>query len=421
MATGQTVSGRVSALAEYDALVLTAAVWFLAKLLRYAFPALFPTFRGEFGVSTAVLGTAFAVTMGVYSIMQFPSGVLADRVGSGTVIAGGAVVVSLAGAVLWVDGPFLAVIVGMVLVGAGTGVHKTVSVDLLSRVYPDRTGRTLGVFDTVGALGGAAAPPLVVLALARADWHLFFVVGGAMALVLAVGVVRRVVGRVALSGRLTRSDGGPSGETDRPNDGKKGGGLRNYLVLFGDRRFTAFVGVTLCFGFAYNGFVAFLPLFLTDRGVPDATVSVLFSALFVVSLVQLVTGDLADRVGALSLSAGLLALATVSMAALVTVVAVAPAALGAVVVGVGLGSHGFRPVRGVYLSSVVPEDVAGGGIGMVRTLLMGTSAVSPAVVGVVAEGVGFDPAFSLLAAAMAVGTGLAVLAIVLEQTDGTLT
>jgi len=68
------IAGRV---AGYDALVLTATIWFLTKFLRYAFPPLFDAFGTYYGVSDAVLGTAFSGLMLVYAAMQFPSGVVA--------------------------------------------------------------------------------------------------------------------------------------------------------------------------------------------------------------------------------------------------------------------------------------------------------------------------------------------------------
>jgi hypothetical protein len=97
-------------------------------------------------------------------------------------------------------------------------------------------------------------------------------------------------------------------------------------------------------------------------------------------------------------------------AALVGVVALArgetgagagPIVLGALVVAFGLGSHGFRPVRGVYLIEALPERLAGGGLGVVRTLLMGAGALAPATVGAIADASGFRPAFGLLAGALA--------------------
>ncbi|WP_277554610.1 MFS transporter [Halobaculum limi] len=402
-----TDGSRLRTLADYDVLALTALIWFLAKFLRYAFPPLFPTFRETFGVSNAALGLAFTAMMTVYALMQFPSGALADRVGARQVIVAGVGVAGTGALVLAVPVPdafALAVIGGgMLLVGVGTGAHKTVAVRLLSRLYPARTGRALGVLDTFGAFGGVAAPAAVVavtgvtvagVQVAGVDWHTLFLVGAVTAGGLAAVFLRRV----------PRAEG--AADDDASTEGS--GGVRQYLALFRRPAFTAFVVVTICFSFAYNGAVAFLPLYLTDAaGLPETTASLLYSGLFVVSLVQLVTGDLSDRVGQLPVIAATLALGAAGLAALLTFSGVL--AVGAAVVAFGLGCHGFRPVRGAYLSAVIPESSAGGGLGVVRTLLMGAGALAPAVVGWVADATGFGAAFGLLAAAMVaavVGTGV---------------
>jgi sugar phosphate permease len=79
-----------------------------------------------------------------------------------------------------------------------------------------------------------------------------------------------------------------------------------------------------------------------------------------------------------------------------------------VVVVLGLGMHGYRPVRGAYLMAVIPSSVAGGSFGVVRTLLMIAGALAPAVVGVVSETAGFRPAFWGLTAVLTLATALVV-------------
>ncbi|MBP1923520.1 MFS family permease [Halorubrum alkaliphilum] len=390
-------------LVDYDVLVLTSLIWFLGKFVRYAFPPLFEPLQASYGVSNAVVGAAFSGFMAVYALMQFPSGAIADRIGAVRVIAAGAAVAGVGSLAFLFDTPFAVLAGAMLVLGAGTGAHKTVAVRLLSRVYPVRTGRALGAHDTFGALGGVAAPAAVVLfvsappaldaflsRLPGADWRGLFVVTGVVALASAVAFLVRVPSRLP-------------GDADRgPQRDEPGPSARDYLALFEDRRLAAFVLVTVAFSFAYNGTVAFLPLYLSlEAGLTTATASLLYSALFAVTFVQLVSGDLSDRLGRFPVMVAALGVAAAALIGIVAVAGGGPIVLGVLVVALGLGSHGFRPVRGAYLIEALPERLAGGGLGVVRTLLMGAGALAPVVVGGVADVAGFRPAFGLLAGSLA--------------------
>jgi MFS family permease len=379
----------VGSVARLDALALTAAIWFLAKLLRYAFPPLFGTIQDVYGVSNAVVGGAFSALMLVYAAMQFPSGALADRLGAGRVIAAGAAVGGVGAVSLLVDGPFALLVAGMLLVGLGTGAHKTVAVRLMSRVYPARTGRALGVMDTVGALGGVVAPATVVLLLP--NWRVLFVVAGVAALVLAAAFLVRV----------------PDREPDPPASVGRDGSFRAYLAPFVDPRFTAFVVAIVLFTFAVGGVIAFLPLFLTDvAGLSTGLSGTLYSVLFAGSVGQLVTGELSDHLSRLGVIVAAVALTTVGLVGVVTTPALP--VLAVAVVAFGVGNHGVTPVRGAYFMAAIPDDVAGGTLGVVRTTFMAANALAPAVVGVVADVVDLTTAFVVLAVTM--GGALLVLA-----------
>ncbi|AZQ13767.1 MFS transporter [Halorubrum sp. PV6] len=394
---------------EYDVLVLTSLVWFLGKFVRYAFPPLFEPLQASYGVSNAAVGAAFSGFMAVYALLQFPSGAVADRVGAVRVIATGAAVAGAGALALLFDTPFAVLAVAMLVIGAGTGAHKTVAVRLLSRMYPARTGRALGAYDTFGALGGVAAPAAVTLVLAAppaleamlsrlpgADWRGLFVVTGAAAIGLAAVFVGHVPKRLPEG-----TDRGPEREGPEPS-------ARDYLGLFEDRRLAAFVLATIAFSFAYNGAVAFLPLYLSRAAdLSTATANLLYSGLFAVTFVQLVSGDLSDRLGRFPVMVAALSLAAAALVGVVAGAGSGPVVLGALVVAFGLGSHGFRPVRGAYLVEALPERLAGGGLGVTRTLLMGAGALAPATVGAVADATGFRLAFGLLAAALALAAVVA--------------
>ena len=403
-------STKIRRLATFDALLLTAGIWFLAKFLRYTFPPLFGPFQTTYGVSNTELGFAFTGFMLVYAAMQFPSGVLADRLGSVTVITAGVTLAAVAALTLIVDSPFLVLVGAMLLIGAGTGAHKTVAVRLLARAYPARTGRALGVLDTFGAFGGVVAPAAVIAVSAvsyalGASWRIIFLVAGVIGLAFAVGFVVRVPKRLPDEAVGSTAD-----------ESSVGVGFHEYARLFFDWRFTSFVVLTVCFSFTYNGVVAFVPLYLTDEaGLATSTAGLLYSALFAVSLVQLITGEVSDRIGTLPVIVATLGLGTLSLATLVFATGTGSALLlGVALVGVGLGSHGFRPVRGAYLMSAVPREIAGGSLGIVRTMLMGAGAVSPAAVGYLSETVGFRVAFWVLVGSIA---GAALLGVVLWFAD----
>lgn len=390
----------------YDALILVSVIWFLGKFARYLFPPLFGPLQSTYGLSNATIGAAFSGFMIAYALMQFPSGAVADRIGPVPVVVAGASVAGVGALALVVDSPFAALVAAMVVIGVGTGVHKTVAVRLLARVYPARMGRMLGIHDTLGALSGVVAPAVVVaflsppaalaLALDRlpgADWRALFLLTGIGFLALALVSALRLGGRFARESPAT--DSGESEST----------GAREYLRQFGDRRFSAFVSVTVGVSFAHNGLVAFLPLYLSEElGLATSTAGLLYSVLFAVALVQLLSGDLSDRVGRFPVIVATSGLAAAGLAALVLLppLDVGVVAAAVAVAGFGVGSHGFQPVRSAYLMELLPERLAGGGLGVVRTLLMGAGALAPGIVGVVADTAGFRPAFGLLAVVLAV-------------------
>ncbi|SDQ99041.1 MFS transporter [Halopelagius longus] len=397
--------------ARYATLVLAAGIWFLSKFLRYAFPPLFETMQASYGVSNAEVGTIYTGLMVVYASLQFPSGMLSDRFGSVRVVAGGALLASLGSFVLVFDSPAAVLAAAAVLIGAGTGAHKTVTVGILSRVYPARTGRVLGTYDTFGAYGGVGASAVVTLFLVAppaldglfsllpgATWRGVFLLSGVVGVALAAAFARYVPRQLPAS-------------SEAASDSEEAPPASAYLRQFANPAFSAFILVTVLFSFSYNGAVAFLPLYLSEvAGLETTTANLLYSALFAVSVVQVLTGDVSDRTGRLPIVVVTVAMAATALLGVIVFANAGAVVLGVAVVTFALGSHGFRPVRGVYLVELLPDRIAAGGFGIVRTLLMGAGAASPTVVGFVADGFGFRIAFALLSASLlgaaAIATGL---------------
>lgn len=387
-----------------DVLAITAGLWFLAKFLRYAFPPLFEPLQGIFTVTSATLGLAFTGFMLAYAAMQFPSGVLRDRAGPVGVLTGGAAIAGGGALSLGLDLGFVGVVIAMVVIGLGTGFHKTVSVTLLAGVYPSRTGRVLGVHDTVGATAGLAAPLVAVGFLDVVGWRVAFVAAGIAALFLAA------IARIRIPPRVPAAAVSESASSSNHS-------IVAYGSLGTDRQFLLFLVLTVGVSFAYNGAVAFLPLYLVAVG--DLSVGLagtLFSALFAVAAVQLLTGELSDRIGRLAIILVSLGFCVVGFGGLLFLSH--PLALGLAVVGLGLGAHGYRPPRDAYLAALLPDRVAGGGIGMIRSVIMGAGAVAPGVVGVTADLASFRVAFGFLWAAVLVATLATIALTILDSSSG---
>ncbi len=376
----------------YRLVVVVSLLWFMIQFLRYVFPPLFGTFQSVYGVSNTQTGILFTLLMLAYAAVQFPSGVLGDRFGLSTVIFAGAVVFTGAALLAAVSPSFLVLALAAVLIGLGTGPHKTVAIPLLSRRYADHPGRVLGAMDTVGQFGGMVAP-LVVIALASAFvWQSVFVLGAVVSAVLALSFYM-VIETDPTTGTIDLSTGRKVGTGDDQ---------RSYRSVFSERPFLVFVAVTICFTFSWTGVASFLPLYLTtEKGVSAGVAGVLYSLLFAMTVSQAVTGELGDRIGKITVSAALFGTMAVGLGVVLAGNSVLALGVGTVVVGVGF--HGFRPVRDAYLMEIIPEGVGGGTLGGVRTLMTGVGALAPAMVGVLSDTVGFVPAFGLIGGVVVVG------------------
>jgi hypothetical protein len=87
--------------------------------------------------------------------------------------------------------------------------------------------------------------------------------------------------------------------------------------------------------------------------------------------------------------------------------------LASIVVFFAIGSHGFRPVRGIYLLQILPEQIATGGLGIVRTLLMGWCSRSDRY-WIISDRTDFQVALTMLAISIVCSLGLSVLLYVIN-------
>ena len=395
--TAVVIAGRRAV--EYRLIALVSLIWFMVQFVRYVFPPLFETLQATYGVSNTETGLLFTLLMLGYSTAQLPAGVLGDRFGEPRVIAGGVAVSTVATAGAFFAPTFVLLTGAAILIGVGTGVHKTVAIPYLSKEYPERTGLALGVMDTIGQFGGVAAPVVVVALLGSIfHWRSVFV------LIVGTSLVFGLLFWFSTADSRSESD-------DHGNDTGPGTdedpGLRAYLSIFADRKLALFLAVTTLFTFAWNGIASFFPLFLlSEKGLSTDMAGLAYSMLFVASLSQTVTGDTSDRFGRLRIALLLFGCMILGLSSIIVVESITLILLLTAVMGIGL--HGFRPVRDSYLMDLIPSSVGGGTLGIVRTVMTVIGALAPAVVGYLSDTAGFVVAFATLIAVLFCGAGLIV-------------
>lgn len=368
-------------------LAAVAVAWFLAFGTRLVLPAVLPAVRADLGIDNATAGLVLTALWVAYALTQFPSGLLADRVGERRVLVASTAVGGLAALGIGLSVGPLGFVVGVVLFGLGTGLYATPRVMVVSRVYPRRATTALGVVFAAGNVGTSTLPALAGVAAGAVGWRAGFLAVAPAFLVAAVGL------RTAL----------PAGPTE-PEAGTDAAGLTDALGTAAAelrRRSVRYAAVVLVgFGFAYQGLVAFLPTYLVDRtALGPAAASGLFGLLFASGLVaQLLAGGLADRIGRRPVLLASLALTLAGLAGLVTVRG--RLALAVVVAVLGL-QIGFWPVITAYAYDTLSDGDRGGGFGLVRTVYLCLGATGPLVVGALFDAGRYENGIGLLAAAFA--------------------
>ena len=148
----------------------------------------------RFGIGAAVLSTFVVVQLAVYAGLQVPVGVLLDRFGARTLIAGGAVLMATGQALLGTVHTLPLVYVARVLIGAGDAATFISVLSLVAVWFPARQVPLITqVTGLVGQLGQLAAAIPLVAVLHRSGWTTAFVgmaALGVLAALLVVMVVR---------------------------------------------------------------------------------------------------------------------------------------------------------------------------------------------------------------------------------------
>ncbi len=162
------------------------AAYLLSFFHRVAPAAISGDLQATFAIGGAQLGTLAATYFYVYTVMQIPTGVLADTLGPRRILWWGGLIAG-AGSLLFGLAPsFELAFVGRTLVGLGVSVTFIAMLKLLALGFDERRFATLtGLCMLIGNLGSILAGAPLAWATQAAGWRQVFVIVGMLSFALA--------------------------------------------------------------------------------------------------------------------------------------------------------------------------------------------------------------------------------------------
>ena len=363
-------------------LVTIAGGWGTLLGIRMIYPVVLPYFRSAFDLSLTVAGLLITVLWLGSALGQLPGGLLADRYSERLIMTAGAFTVAGALAVVLIAPTPLALFVATGLVGLGQSLYPIARITALSTIYPDRIGSALGVTMATGDLGQTFSPPIAGALAATIAWQAG--VGFLIPLLLLVGGLLWVI--LPDSERTTST---------------RERSIREVLATLRGANLLLVAFLLFLYILIWQSFTGLYPTYLIEqKGLPEWVASLLFSVFFGFGvLVKPLAGAAYDRIGMQRSLVAVLIGPIVGLAAL-------PFLEGRVALGVvtALVSTmlGTGAVTQSFLSDVIPDDIEGTGLGIVRTTSATLGAAGPVVFGALADRGFFDEAYLLSAVVLVV-------------------
>jgi MFS family permease len=334
--------------------------------------------------------TASAVASG---LTNPPFGVLADRVGARKVIVGGLFLIGFASVAIGLSGSYGLLLAGLLLMGIASGTYHAPASALIAEVFPfARRGVALGTHTTAGHLAFFAAPLVAGALAATGTWRTPYVI-----FALAPVLCGLLLLRVAPAGARS---------TER----------HEWLATFADigrvaRAIGPLVSLSILTQMLISSALAFLALYLVDRGVSPAIAAGLFGVPQLAGLVAApLSGVLSDRFGRPAILMGAM-IASGPAVWLLTVTPIELVVIPLLLIGACLS---FRSTTTeVLIIDNTPAARRSTVLGTYYLINQPVGGIAAPIFGAIADAAGMGTAFTWLAVAF---VGLSLVALVASAT-----
>jgi MFS transporter, FSR family, fosmidomycin resistance protein len=363
-------------------LAITCSAHFVHDGIADAFYVLLPIWAQAFGLSYVQVGTLRMAYSTAMAFLQLPAGMLAERVGERTLLAGGSMLAGVAFALLSTSQSYAALGALILLAGTGSAVQHPIASTLISRAYAVASRRAaLGVYNFVGDVGKMVVAAAMGLGIVAIGWRSSVVLYG----LIVVGV-----GLLTLVALASLADGTPRAPAKAAPAPDVGWGFTN------PTGFALLGAIQLIDSACRTGFLTFFPFLLIAKGASVASIGFGLSLVFVGGAAgKLVCGLIAERVGILRT----VILTELATGALIAAVVLAPLGWAMILLmPVGVALNGTSSVLYGTVAEFVRDDRQSRSYGLFYTLGSAAGATAPFVFGIVSDFAGVPTALMLVAA-----------------------
>ena len=241
-----------------------------------------PLMANEFGLSYAQVGMLKTALTGASTAFQLPMAVLAERFGEIAFLALGMAWVAAGLMIIGVAGSFVQVLLLTFCAGAGGSVQHPVASSFVSREYDGRNrGSALGILNFAGDIGKFIVPAVFAVTLTY-GWRQNLFALGAVSLLFSMAFWYTLRHRDQRA-RAARHTAAPVA---------RGWGIRHPAT------FASLVSIGVLDASVRNALLTFVPFLLVEKGVSEASASLLLTVIFAGGAAgKLGCGLLADRLG----------------------------------------------------------------------------------------------------------------------------
>ncbi|MDZ7850136.1 MAG: MFS transporter [Halodesulfurarchaeum sp.] len=360
--------------------------WFLTLGSRFLVPALLPVIKTEFTLQNAGAGLIVTVMWLTYGGVQFPAGVLTDRVGERALLGVSTLLASLSMVGFAVAPTYEWFLVAAAAFGIATGLYGPARGMALAKRFEQFEGLAFGVVLGAGSIGAATLPLVATLLTEQFGWR--WAIGLVGPAFFLAGVWLLIVVPRTLPGTV------PGGTLLA--------GVKQSVVAIRTYRIAMALGGVVLMLFIFQGLTAFYPTYLQAEGdLAQTTANSLYALLFLAGAVfQLTAGRLADSFGYRWVLVGVSAVSVIPLLWLPWIASFGWFAVVTVLIAIRIA---LQPMMNAYVLGALPQEMRGAIWGFLRTVFFVLGAFGSVVVGGIADLGYFDGAIYLLAALTALG------------------